>query len=355
MSDPPPTDPINVSVPATVENKKAASEPRLRWLPLSKTEIRNGEVVVKYPFLADDNFKDLFFVRMLMAERPYKSGYGATCKAWEECASQLSKYTVPGSVDLAYGKKPLKGKVLKERFIQMMNFVKVEDREALRRTGTDDEPEAGEIMVLLEDLYSDYKTHSESQESKTQSVEAQKKKDRNDAEAIRRASLGIYTVDEASDLEISEDHQTPVAKKRLSYNRKGSATGSSSSRSKSPVLPGSHNEALQKLMTRSTDYDDERRESKRARMELEIEKKEENNRRLSMELEEQKYRRSFDEERLKLEARRVELEEKKIEHMQAQQNSMHAQQIAMQAQQEATIRLLTALATKLTDADSTKK
>ena len=194
---------------AVVEKTKEIREPRLRWLPFSKKDVSKGEIVVTYPFLADDNYKDLFLLRMLVAERPYKSGYGATCKAWDECASQLSKYTTPSTGDLVYGNKPLKGKLLRERFNSMMDFIKTEDRDALRRTGTDDEPEPGEIMGILEDLYSDFKSHSESQESKTQSVEAQKKKDRNAAEAIRQASLGVY-VDKSSDVEISEENTTPV-------------------------------------------------------------------------------------------------------------------------------------------------
>jgi hypothetical protein len=277
---------------------------------------------------------------MIVAERPYKSGYGATCKAWDECASQLSKYTTPSTGDLVYGNKPLKGKLLRERFNSMMDFVKTEDRDALRHTGTDDEPEPGEIMGILEDLYSDFKSHSKSQESKTQSVEAPKKKDRNAAEAIRQASLGVYVVDKSSDVEISEENTTPILKKRLSYTKKASTSGSSSSRSRSPVFSG--HDAMQDLMTRSNDMQAERMESKRARME-------DNKRHLEMELEEKRYRRSMDEERLKLEARRIVLEEKKIEQMQAQQSTMQAQQIAAQAQQEATIRLLTALATKLTE------
>jgi hypothetical protein len=325
---------------AVVEKTKEIREPRLRWHPFSKKEVSKGEIVVTYPFLADDNYKDLFLLRMIVAEWPYKSCYGATCKAWDECASQLSKYTTPSTGDLVYGNKPLKGKLLRERFNSMMDFVKTEDRDALRRTGTDDEPEPGEIMGILEDLYSDFKSHSESQESKTQSVEAQKKKDRNAAEAIRQASLGVYVVDKSSDVEISEENTTPILKKRLSYTKKASTSGSSSSRSRSPVFSG--HDAMQDLMTRSNDMQAERMESKRARME-------DNKRHLEMELEEKRYRRSMDEERLKLEARRIELEEKKIEQMQAQQSTMQAQQIAAQAQQEATIRLLTALATKLTE------
>jgi hypothetical protein len=71
----------------------------------------------------------------------------------------------------------------------IVDFTRKQDRDALRRTGTDNEPEPGEILSLLESMLADYDSHCVQGESKNQSVAAQTKKDRDAAEAVRQATL----------------------------------------------------------------------------------------------------------------------------------------------------------------------
>ena len=165
------------SVPGGADTKKKNNkDTRLRWPPLTKTLLVKGDEVITFPFLEDENLKDLYLVRSLLAERPYKAGYGGTAKAWEDVAVQLRDVKHPESGDLLYGPKTLKAKTLKDRFMLYMEFVQKQDREALRRTGTDDDPVPTEIMSALEDLYSDWKSHCATGESNSQAVAAQKKR-----------------------------------------------------------------------------------------------------------------------------------------------------------------------------------
>lgn len=311
MSAPAPTTTLDESVADST--KRDTKDTRLRWQPFTKTSLVKGEEVTTFPFLDDSNLKDLWLVRYLLAERPYKAGYGSTIKAWEEIAIQLRDQKHPETGELLYGPKGLRGKTLKDRFISMMEFVKQQDREVLRRTGTDDEPVPGEIMSALEDLYSDWQSHCAVGESKTQALAAQKKKDRDAAEALRQASLGnlsaIYGTDNVSDLDgdTVPALNTPASSRRLSY----ASSRTSSSRSRSPVSGGGqHSEALQDLITRSQEREAARSSSKRARLEVEIKKEERDSRRLQME-----------EERLRLENERLQLDRVEREQIRAERTA----------------------------------
>jgi hypothetical protein len=164
------------SIPVVADNRRENKDTRLRWIPFTKTSVVRGEEVVSFPFLENENWKDLLLVRLLLVERPYKAGYGATIKAWDDIALQLRNEKHPETGELLFGHKGIKGKAIKERFLACMEFVKQQDREALRRTGTDDEAEPGEILNALEDLYSDWQSHCALGDTKNNSVAAQKKK-----------------------------------------------------------------------------------------------------------------------------------------------------------------------------------
>jgi hypothetical protein len=122
-------------------------------------KIGTWEEVVSFPFLENDNLKDLLLVHLLLVKRPYKATYGATIKAWDDIALQLRNEKHPETGELLFGHKGIKGKAIKERFLACMEFVQQQDREALRPTGTDDKPEPGEILNALEDLCSDWQPH----------------------------------------------------------------------------------------------------------------------------------------------------------------------------------------------------
>ena len=288
------------SIPGGADKRRENRDTRLRWIPFTKTSVVRGEEVVSFPFLEDDNLKDLLLVRLLLVERPYKAAYGATIKAWDDIALQLRNEKHPETGELLFGHKGIKGKAIKERFLACMEFVKQQDREALRRTGTDDEPEPGEILNALEDLCSDWQSHCVLGDTKSNSIAAQKKKDKDAAEAMRQASLGnltaIYGREEISDLDADGVLQETPAGRRLSYASQASST--TRSRSRSPVFsPGQHTEVIQDLITRSQEREVERARSKRARIEREKIKEEQENRRLTLE-----------EARLRLDSERLEIE-----------------------------------------------
>lgn len=164
------------SVSGGTDTRNLTKDTRLRWTPFMKTMLEKGEEVVTFPFLEKDNFKDLMFVNVLLVERPFKAGYGSTIKAWDDVAAQLRDAKHPESGEPLYGAKAIRGKALKDRFLAIMDFVKHQDRDALRRTGTDDEPEPGEIENAIADLYSDWQSHCAQGDSKSQSEAAKKKK-----------------------------------------------------------------------------------------------------------------------------------------------------------------------------------
>jgi hypothetical protein len=269
--------------------------------------------VVTFPFLEKDNFKDLMFVNLLLVERPFKAGYGSTIKAWDDIATQLRDAKHPESGEPLYGAKAIRGKALKERFLAIMDFVKHQDRDILRRTGTDDEPEPGEIENAIADLYSDWQSHCAQGDSKSQSQAAKKKQDRDAAEAVHQALLGnmtaIYASDDLSDPDAEDGPlQTPTNNRRLSYGLRGNGTSSSatSKRSRSPVFLGQQNDAIQELLTKSQERDEARAMFKGARVELE-EKKDDR----------EKKRDDRDDRRLQLEEERLRLESERNQHKRA--------------------------------------
>jgi hypothetical protein len=303
MSSLPIINPPDDSIPVVADNRRENKDTRLRWIPFTKTSVVRGEEVVSFPFLENENWKDLLLVRLLLVERPYKAGYGATIKAWDDIALQLRNEKHPETGELLFGHKGIKGKAIKERFLACMEFVKQQDREALRRTGTDDEAEPGEILNALEDLYSDWQSHCALGDTKNNSVAAQKKKDKDAAEAMRQASLGNLSAinngrDDISDLEADGVLPETPAGRRLSYASRASSSTTTGTRSRSPVFsPGQHTEAIQDLITRSKEREEERARSKRAKIEQEKNKEDRENRRLSLE-----------EARLRLDNERLEME-----------------------------------------------
>jgi hypothetical protein len=292
-------------IPGGADNRWENRDTRLRWIPFTKTSVVRGEEVVSFPFLENNNLKDLLLVRLLLVERPYKAAYGATIKACDGIALQLRNEKHPETGELLFGHKGIKGKAIKERFLACMEFVKQQDREALRCTGTNDEPEPGEILNALEDLCSDWQSHCALGDTKSSSIAAQKKKDKDAAEAMRQASLGsltaIYGRNKISDLDADGVLQeTAPAVRRLSYASRASST--TTSRSRSPVFsPGQHTEAIQDLITSSKEQEEEQARSKHAQIEQEKVKEERENCRLTLE-----------EARLQLDSERLEIKQAEL-------------------------------------------
>ena len=56
------------SIPSGADKRRENRDTRLRWIPFTKTSVVRGEEVVSFPFLEDDNLKDLLLVRLLLVE-----------------------------------------------------------------------------------------------------------------------------------------------------------------------------------------------------------------------------------------------------------------------------------------------
>jgi hypothetical protein len=111
---------------ATSDNNR---DTRLHWHAFIKKVLVKGEEIVSYPVLEEDNFKDLYFVRHLLAERPYTAGFGSTIKAWEDISNPLRNLKHPVTGEVLYGSKGIKGKALKDRFLALIDFVRKQDRD----------------------------------------------------------------------------------------------------------------------------------------------------------------------------------------------------------------------------------
>jgi hypothetical protein len=182
--------------------------------------------------------------------------------------------------------------------MSFMEFVKKEDRAAVRRTGTNDEPVPHEIMQGLEDFHEDWLSHCAAGESRTISAVAQKKKDQELAEALRQSALigNISAIQAAAGTNTSsassaqhapdkedEDWLTSTPATRRSSSASGPpSSGRSSGRSKSPTPSGPHGDLLLHLAARSEERNEERVKSKRDRLEREDRQEERDSKRLQL-------------------------------------------------------------------------
>ena len=72
---------------STVPAESTEKTPRILWPSLQGRRGQGNRT--SYPFLAPENLMDLALIRVILAERPYKSGYGKKQEGWEVCAKTL--------------------------------------------------------------------------------------------------------------------------------------------------------------------------------------------------------------------------------------------------------------------------
>jgi hypothetical protein len=86
----------------------------------------------------------------------------------------------------------VKSKALKKRFDEYMQFVKADYSDVPFRSGSDNEPSPNEMLQGIEDMYDDWTSFNNKAQSTKAGDIAQKKRDRDAAETIRKAAMGKY-------------------------------------------------------------------------------------------------------------------------------------------------------------------
>jgi hypothetical protein len=82
-------------------------------------------------------------VRQLLVDQPFAAPFGQSGHAWKTCAQALSRARDPEGL-LVYGIAGVSDKSMKKRFEDLMMFVKKEENLVPFRSGSDNEPGAGE-------------------------------------------------------------------------------------------------------------------------------------------------------------------------------------------------------------------
>jgi hypothetical protein len=209
--------------------KKAAKSQRKRvvWAKReSTTKSVNGSQKISYPFLDNDNYHDVYLVRVLLAMAPFKAEYGQTIKAWDAAAACLCTHLDPsGKLVFPDG---ITTRTMKTRFEDSIQFVKKYDGNLPFHSGEDDEAELNEMQSGLEDIYEDWCSFEASKQATSNSNAVQIKLEKEQAEQIRKGSVGEMSRAELQKTLASTALTTPAvaSKNKSGYLSSGSATSS---------------------------------------------------------------------------------------------------------------------------------
>ena len=110
---------------------------------------------------------------------------------------------------------PLTVKMLKKRFDAYMKFASTSKASVPFHSGCDDEEEACEIQAGIEEMHEKYVAFMDEKENEKCSAINKKKNEKNAAEVIRRASLGMKPSDEELE-ECGYDKNNKRTKPRVS-------------------------------------------------------------------------------------------------------------------------------------------
>ena len=157
-------------------------------------------------FLLPSNYKDIFLLRCLVVKLPWAGGYGKVTKAWEDTAEMLYEQKAPDGSRVF--DEPLSAKVIKDRFKVLLKWTKQNQAVSQYKSGVDNELPPGEVMCLLEEmleLYTDFEVNKD----KTSTAKAAvRKRVREQAAAIREASLGGKTRESLKEDDDSESRKS---------------------------------------------------------------------------------------------------------------------------------------------------
>lgn len=150
---------------------------------MSNDTNEEGVLVETYPFLEGEDPKDEKLMKYVMQSRPFALGRNEKGPAWEDVATTLSKTATD------HFPKGISSKAVKDRFNTIMKAMKSKEAKAPIRSGTDDE-NISDFISLAESLYHDFDSCQQDAVGKKDNSLAQKRKDREHAEVLRRTSLG---------------------------------------------------------------------------------------------------------------------------------------------------------------------
>ena len=126
------------------------------------------------------------------SERPYKLDYGNKESGWDAIAINLTKTRV-GVSSFIFGEEGISSKAVKNRFTAIMGQCKDFQAQSPFQSGTDDEPDPTDLLNLIEEEYAVWKDHEDSKDAEKVSKLIRQKSDRDQAAAIRDASIGKLT------------------------------------------------------------------------------------------------------------------------------------------------------------------
>jgi hypothetical protein len=186
MNDPndPPFDDSEVQLDVVATDKCRQK----RWAPI---EVKDNHGKTIYPFLDDNNVKDLTIIRALLVERPFAAAYGQVTGFWDDFVVLMNNtMDINGS---AVFDPPLKTKFVRDRFEKkFMPFVSKYDGKIPFRSGCDDEEVPSEIHQGLESLFSMWSDQKLNAEDTKDRAKMERKRGNAMSEAIRQAALGMF-------------------------------------------------------------------------------------------------------------------------------------------------------------------
>ena len=300
----------------TLPKKKASrrqstgsQKKRIVWAKIEGTKSVNGTNQKSYPLLLDDNYQDIYLVRVLLTLTPFKAGYGSSTKEWEAAAASLSTQQDPsGKLVFPDG---IPTRAMRSRFEDLMKWVKKCDGNVPFRSGEDDEAEPNEMQSGLEDIYEDWTSFEDSKQVASNINAAQQKLEKEQAEQIRKASVGEMSRTELRNTLNATALTTPVATSK--YKSGTSASSSVSAPSSGGGTPSTELDQIKfQLLSRLQGNDafqstEERGQRKKQKFDL------------------QKQRADQEQQRIDLEKQRVANEQQRV----ANEHEQRTQQMKM--------------------------
>jgi hypothetical protein len=141
---------------------------------------------------------DIRLTHQILADKPFEAPHGKTGEEWKKSAHFLSKAVDPdGKSVFPNGIKP---RQLKDRFNDLMAFMKKLESEVPMRSGCDDEDDPTDLQKTLEELLELNSAVSNKAAICNASVAATRAEDKRKADVLRKSSLGELSIEDLRDL-----------------------------------------------------------------------------------------------------------------------------------------------------------
>lgn len=174
---------------------------RLRWKPTTIVECTNkkGRTTQSVPFLEDlSNWMDIRLAHQVLTDKPFQAPHGKTVEKWKVSAFFLSKAVDPdGNSVFPNG---INHRQLKDRFNDIMAFMKRLESQVPMRSGCDDEADPTDLQQAFEELLELSSAVSDKAAICNASMAATRAEDKRKADVLRKSSLGELSIEELRDL-----------------------------------------------------------------------------------------------------------------------------------------------------------